>query len=99
MNDVSNNDRAWVATKKGLFELRQRGGAWAIEHVSFLGEPVSIFLPPADGSSRMLASLTTGHYGTKVWASDDAGRVWSEVAAPTYPKQPEGAEGPSGSWC
>jgi photosystem II stability/assembly factor-like uncharacterized protein len=88
------NDRAWVATKKGLFELRRRGNAWAIEHVSFLGEPVSILLPPADGSARMLASLTTGHYGTKVWASDDAGRAWSEVAAPTYPKQPEGAEGP-----
>ena len=71
-----NNDRAWVATKKGLFELRQRGGNWAIEHVSFLGEPVSIFLPPSGGGARMLASLTTGHYGTKVWASDDAGRVW-----------------------
>jgi photosystem II stability/assembly factor-like uncharacterized protein len=90
----TSNDRAWVATKKGLFELRRRGSAWAIEHVSFLGEPVSIFLPPADGRPRMLASLTTGHYGTKVWASDDAGRAWSEVAAPTYPKQPEGAEGP-----
>ncbi len=89
-----NSDRAWVATKKGLFELRQRGGKWAIEHVSFLGEPVSIFLPPADGSARMLASLTTGHCGTKVWASDDAGRAWSEVAAPAYLKQPEASEGP-----
>jgi photosystem II stability/assembly factor-like uncharacterized protein len=94
MTDVSINDRAWVATKKGLFELRRRGSAWAIEQVSFLGEPVSIFLPPANGGARMLASLTTGHYGTKVWASDDAGHAWSEVAAPTYPKQPESAEGP-----
>jgi hypothetical protein len=91
---MSSNDRAWVATKKGLFELRQRGRTWAIEHVSFLGEPVSMVLPPAAGSSRMLASLTTGHYGTKLWASDDAGRNWSEVAAPAYPPQPEGAEGP-----
>jgi len=91
---MSSNDRAWVATKKGLFELRRRGPGWAIEHVSFLGEPVSMFLPPATASSRMLASLTTGHYGTKLHASDDAGRSWTEVATPTYPPQPEGAEGP-----
>lgn len=91
---MSVNDRAWVATKKGLFELRRRGQNWTIEHVSFLGEPVTMLLPPAAGGSRMLASLTTGHYGTKLWASDDAGRQWSEVAVPTYPPQPEGAAGP-----
>jgi hypothetical protein len=96
MNRMSSNDRAWVATKKGLFELRRRADkAWTIEHVSFLGEPVSMFLPPAGGSSRVLASLTTGHYGTKLWASDDAGRAWREVAAPTYPPQPEASEGPA----
>lgn len=91
---MSSNDRAWVATRKGLFELRRRGPSWAIEHVSFLGEPVSMVLPPAGDGSRMLASLTTGHYGTKLWSSEDAGRQWTEVAAPAYPKQPEGAEGP-----
>jgi hypothetical protein len=95
MNTMHANDRAWVATKKGLFELRRRRGGWAIEHVSFLGEPVSMCLPPAAGSPRMFASLTTGHYGTKVWASDDAGRAWTEVATPTYPPQPEGAPGPA----
>ena len=42
----------------------------------------------------MLASLSTGHYGTKVHASDDAGRSWHEVATPTYPAQPEAAAGP-----
>ncbi len=87
-------DRAWVATRKGLFELRCRAGQWQIERVSFLGEPVTMLLPPEAGSSRMLASLTTGHYGTKLHASDDAGRTWTEVATPAYPPQPEGAEGP-----
>ncbi len=87
-------DRAWIATKKGLFELRLHGGLWGIARVSFLGEPVTMLLPPADGDVRMLASLTTGHYGTKVHASDDAGQSWHEVATPTYPTQPEGAQGP-----
>jgi len=81
--------RAWVATRKGLFELRQRAGAWAIERVSFLGEPVSMVLPP-QGSGRMFAALNLGHFGVKMHASDDAGVTWHELAAPAYPPQPEG---------
>ena len=86
------NDRAWIATRKGLFELRLRGGGWQIARMSFLGEPVSMLLPPqADGS--MLAALNLGHFGVKVHASADAGASWEEVATPAYPAQPEGAEG------
>jgi hypothetical protein len=46
---VATNDRAGVATRKGLFDVRRHGSA-----------------------------------------SDDAGRTWSEVAAPTYAPQPGG---------
>lgn len=81
--------RAWAATRKGLFELRQRSGAWAIERVSFLGEPVSMVLPP-QGSGRMFAALNLGHFGVKMHASDDAGVSWHELPAPAYPPQPEG---------
>ena len=84
--------RAWVATRKGLFELRCRAGAWAIERVSFLGEPVSMVLPPQP-SGRMLAALNLGHFGVKVHASDDAGVSWAEVATPAYPPQPDGQGG------
>ena len=85
-------DRAWIATRKGLFELRRRGPAWAIERVSFLGEPVSMVLPPrADGF--MLAALNLGHFGVKVHASTDAGASWQEVATPAYPPQPDDATG------
>jgi hypothetical protein len=96
------HDRAWVATRKGLVELRRRGaaaGAWAIERTSFLGEPVCMLLPPdaREPSGFMLAALNLGHFGIKLHASDDAGATWREVAAPTYPEQPkegEGAKGP-----
>ena len=88
------NDRAWIATRKGLFELRRRGGAWSIERSSFLGEPVSMLLPPQD-DERMLVALNLGHFGVKLHASDDAGASWQEVATPTYPPQPEGAPGPA----
>jgi hypothetical protein len=94
------NDRAWVATRKGLFELRRRPATsstpahWANARVSFLGEPVSMVLPP-DASGHMLAALNLGHFGVKVHASGDAGATWAEVATPTYPEQPPGAEGPA----
>jgi hypothetical protein len=92
------HDRAWLATRKGLFELRLRAGAWAVERVSFLGDPVSQVLPPlADGPApgRMLAALNLGHFGVKMQASDDGGATWQEVAVPTYPAQPEDAAGPA----
>jgi hypothetical protein len=87
------NDRCWVATRKGLFELRRGAGRWSIERTSFLGEPVSMLLPPADGSP-LVAALNLGHFGVKLHASDDAGASWREIAAPQYPPQPEGAAGP-----
>jgi hypothetical protein len=87
-------DRAWVATRKGLIELRRRGGAWAAERTSFLGDPVSMVLPP-DARGRMFAALNLGHFGVKLHASDDAGASWREVAAPAFPPQPEGAPGPA----
>lgn len=90
------HDRAWAATRKGLFELRRdRGGGWRIERSSFLGEPVSMLLPPPSGTGRMLAALNLGHFGVKVHASEDAGASWTEVATPAYPQQPEDAPGPA----
>lgn len=87
-------DRAWVATRKGLFELRRARAGWQVANVSFLGDPVTMLLPPqADG--RMLAALNLGHFGVKLHASEDAGASWHEVATPAYPPQPEDAPGPA----
>jgi hypothetical protein len=96
---ATRTNRAWVATRKGLFELQRggrggAGGGWRVGRVSFLAEPVSMLLPPADGAP-LLAALNLGHFGVKLHASDDAGASWREVAAPAYPPQPEGAPGPA----
>lgn len=103
--------RAWVATRKGLFELCRRDGGWAIARVSFLGEPVSMLLPPQP-SGRMLAALNLGHFGVKPHASDDAGASWRELPAPVYriapqcsihsgpaAQLPQGEADPLGGWC
>ena len=90
---MSRNDRAWVATRKGLFELRPTGGTWRIQRVSFLGEPVTMLLPP-DEQGHMLAALNLGHFGVKLHASSDAGATWQEVNTPSFPEQPQDAAGP-----
>ena len=90
------HDRAWVTTRKGLFELRRRGAAWAIERSSFLGEPVSMMLAPQSAnatdsdSPRLYAALNLGHFGVKLHGSDDGGQTWQELATPAYPPQPDG---------
>lgn len=79
--------RAWVATRKGLFELQGAGAEWRVAQASFLAEPVSMLLPP-DRDGFMLAALNLGHFGVKLHASDDAGASWREIACPVYPEQP-----------
>jgi hypothetical protein len=80
--------RAWLATRKGLFELQRRGGGWDVARISFLAEPVSMLLPP-DADGFMLAALNLGHFGVKLHASDDFGAHWREVSCPQYPAQPD----------
>jgi hypothetical protein len=92
---MATTDRAWVATRKGLFELRRTDGEWRIAHISFLGDPVTQVLPPGDNGEPLLAALNLGHFGVKLHASDDGGVNWREVAVPAYPTQPEGATGPA----
>ncbi|MFY7974650.1 MAG: exo-alpha-sialidase [Rubrivivax sp.] len=87
-------DRAWVCTRKGLFEMRHGSTTgWRIARSHFLGEPVSAVLPPLGGGGRMFAALNLGHFGAKLQVSDDAGGTWRELPAPAYPEQPPGAEG------
>ncbi|MCO5102011.1 MAG: exo-alpha-sialidase [Burkholderiaceae bacterium] len=87
------SDRAWVATRKGLFELRRRADGWRIGTVRFLGEPVTAVLPadPAAPSRPMIVALALGHFGAKCHASADRGESWYEVAVPAYPPQPADA--------
>ena len=87
-------DRLHVGTRKGLFELARRNGAWEVVDAQFLGDPVSAVL--ADGDA-VYAALDLGHFGAKLWRRDRAG-AWSELAAPAFPPQPENSEDDPHPW-
>ena len=84
--------RAWIATRKGLFQYildtGKRTPGWHLASSSFVGEPVSMVLPGGN-DHPMIAALNLGHFGVKVHASDDWGDSWHEVATPVFPPQPE----------
>jgi hypothetical protein len=86
-------ERAYLSTRKGLFELARGAAGWEFGPVHFLGEPVSIALPDArDGS--LYAALNLGHFGVKLHRRDPGSEVWTEIAAPAYPKKPEDSTDP-----
>jgi hypothetical protein len=87
-------ERLMVSTRKGLFLLarpRGSGGAWEFERVSFLGDAVSLAHHDAR-SGTLYAGLGLGHFGVKLRRSRDFGETWEEIAAPAFPKHPEGRE-------
>ena len=84
-------ERAFLATRKGLFELVCRNGAWQLDGKSFYGDPVSMVLHDArDGATY--ACLNLGHFGAKLHRRDAGSSDWTEVAVPTYPPKPEGSQ-------
>ena len=87
-------DRIHVGTRKGLFELARRKGAWEVVDAQFLGDPVSAVLATGDA---VYAALDLGHFGAKLWRRDRAG-AWSELAAPMFPTKPEDGEDDPHPW-
>ena len=79
---------AFIATRKGLFELTKRESAWNLSAPHFSGDPVSIVLHDRrDGATY--AALNLGHFGAKLHRRDAGGAQWKEVAVPVYPPKPD----------
>lgn len=83
------SDRILVSTRKGLFTVERTLGHWRIAKADFLGDNVTLAIgDPRSGA--VFAALDHGHFGVKMHRCDSG--VWSEIAAPAYPKKPEGLE-------
>ena len=83
------SDRMLVATRKGLFTLERRRAGWATSLTAFSGIPVTNALRHRHGV--IYAAIKHGHFGPKLHRSDDNGRSWHEIAAPTFPADAAGS--------
>lgn len=67
-----------VGTRKGLFVLRgDAGESFEIAARAFAGQTVEYAMRDAR-SGRYLASVTSWHYGPKVWHADDPAGEWQQ---------------------
>src|SRR3954452_18853791 len=80
-----------VGTKKGLFVLEgEPGGAFEVRTRAFAGEPVEYAMrDPRSG--RVLASVTTGWYGPKIFHTDDPGGEWEAADSVVLPSDGDAA--------
>jgi hypothetical protein len=87
------SDRAYIATRKGLFEIYRTHEQWLFDQQHFLGDPVSMVLPDRrDGT--LYAALNLGHFGSKLQRRDPGSSTWVEVAAPAFPPKPADSADP-----
>ena len=75
-----------LGTKKGLFALEgEPGGPFEVVARAFPGEPVeNAMRDPRTG--RVLASVTSGFYGPKIFYADDVGGEWEQASGLALPE-------------
>jgi hypothetical protein len=80
-----------VGTKKGLFALEgEPGGEFAVTARAFAGQPVEYAMrDPRSG--RVLASVTTGWYGPKIYYADDPAGEWTQAEGVELPENADKA--------
>jgi ligand-binding sensor domain-containing protein len=86
---MTDTGRFHVATRKGLFRIERSGGRWRITQACFEGDNVPMMLAD-ERDGALYATVSLGHWGTKLHRSRDDGATWQEIPAPKYPPKPEG---------
>ena len=75
-----------LGTRKGLLVLAHNGRDWQLIHEQFLGIPFSYAMQD-HRTGIMWLCADHGHWGQKLYRSDDGGQTMTEVAAPIYPEK------------
>ena len=76
-----------VGTRKGLFIVGRKSGAWRIDRAELLGDPVTMTYAEKDGTLH--AAQDMGHFVVKLKRSRDGGATWEERPVPQFPPKPE----------
>lgn len=74
-----------LGTRKGLLVLKRNGQDWRVIHETFPGIPFS-YAARDPRTGVLWACADHGHWGQKLYRSDDGGATLTEVTAPKYPE-------------
>ena len=77
-------NRIILGTRKGLIILQKNGRSWEIAHETFPGVPISYAMED-DRSGVMWVCADNGHWGQKLYRSQDGGQTLDEVTATRLP--------------
>ena len=83
------SNRIYAATRKGLFTIDRGPSGWRVARAAFLGSTAGLVHRDAR-TGDVFTTLGHGHFGSKLHRSTDDGETWKEIAAPVFPKKPEG---------
>ncbi len=74
-----------LGTRKGLILLHRQQGEWRVRQTAFAGVPVSYAM--RDHRTGVLwVCADHGHWGQKLYRSQDGGETFAEVSAPKFPE-------------
>ncbi|MEM7112261.1 MAG: glycosyl hydrolase [Chloroflexota bacterium] len=74
-----------LGTRKGLLILEERSSGWEVVHHQLPGVPFSYAMRD-HRNGRIWGCADHGHWGQKLYYSDDDGATLNEQAAPRYPE-------------
>ncbi len=78
-------NRIILGTRKGLLVLDRNGRDWKVTHSQYHGIPFSYAMVD-HRTGTLWACADHGHWGQKLYRSDDGGATLAEVEAPKYPE-------------
>lgn len=81
------SDRLFVATRKGLFEVRKGARSWGVANAWFVGDHCPMVLPdPRNGA--VFVAVHHEHFGDRMHVLRNGGG-FEECAVPKYPEKPK----------
>ncbi len=82
------SDKLVFATRKGLFFFARTKKGWQLDGDALLGSPMT-FVIKDRRDDTLYGAANLGHFGPKLYRSNDGGKAWDEITMPAFEKEEE----------